>query len=164
MTTRGFHWRWLALGVMGLAASVGLGVWLQSGSVAKLSPYGIVEIHIGDHREAIGDFDELMVSVSAIAVHAVGTERDRGWVDIAVQQRQFDLTRYVGGSDALVSQSKVVAGRYDAVRLNIAQAEGKLKNGTPVGVMIFDGPVALAYSIQEGRLTVIRLEAVLKAF
>lgn len=159
MRIRNVRPRWLIVGATLILAVLSAGVQVLPLPVAA-PPLGELQIRIGDHREAIDDFKELWVSVGAIAIHRSGAAREQGWVHIAVQQSQFDLTQQIGGSGALVARSKIAVGHYDAVRLSVAQATGTLKDHTPVQVTIFDGPVALALSIQESRLSVMRLDLV----
>src|SRR5262245_649539 len=43
---------------------------------------GHLEVRVRDHREAIGDFRELWLTISAIAIHPIGQPRTEGWIEL----------------------------------------------------------------------------------
>ena len=58
---------------------------------------GILEVQIKDHRDAIGDFAKLIITIDKIAVSPKpGLNFWRtGWIDLAVASEPVDLTKYV---------------------------------------------------------------------
>jgi hypothetical protein len=124
---------------------------------------GILEIQIKDHRDAIGDFDKLIVTIDKIAVSPKPGLRiwQTGWKDLAVTSEPVDLTQYVGKKTAQVFRAPMDAGAFDAFNLKIKSTVGILKKAqrkAPVKNTI--GPFKLAYEVRPNTLTLLVLDLV----
>jgi len=73
---------------------------------------------------------------------------------------ELDLTRYIEGEQAVVLQTTVEAGLYNAVRLTVDRAAGPLKTGNQAEVEVKLDPVALDFWIRPNRPTVLGLDLV----
>lgn len=112
-----------------------------------------LEVWVWDHREAINDFSELRLTLSAVAVHPAGQRRTEGWIELELSVTELDLTQYVEGEKALIVQTTVMPGHYDAVWLTVDQVKATLKNGQPATLAILLEPVALDFRVDDGRIT-----------
>lgn len=121
---------------------------------------GELEVRVTDHREAIGDFVELLVTFSAIGVHPASAPRIAGWQELTVTSPPVDLTRYVGGISASVLEKEVPVGAYDAIRLDIVSAQGILKEGGRTAVAPVLDPLALAFTVQRKERTIALVDMV----
>ena len=90
---------------------------------------GILEIQIKDHRDAIGDFDKLIITLDKIAVSPKAGLKfwQTGWKDLTVTSEPIDLTKYVGKKTAQVFRAPIDAGAFDAFHLKIKNTAGVLK-------------------------------------
>ena len=52
---------------------------------------GRLQVWITDHREAIGDFASLPVTIAAVAIHPAGQPRREGWLRLLVPAPVVDL-------------------------------------------------------------------------
>ena len=121
---------------------------------------GTLEVRLWDHREAIGDFSELWLTVSAVEIHPAGQPRTEGWITLKPAIPELDLTQYVVGSEAVMVTTAVPAGRYNAVHLTVEQAAGTLTDGQQVTVDLALEPVALDFRVISGRTTTLGLDLV----
>ena len=121
---------------------------------------GNLEVRVWDHREAIGDFSELWLTFSTVAIHQAGQPRTQGWVELEPSVQKLDLTRYVNGHTAILAQVPVEIGAYNAVHLTIDQVSGTLIDGQPVEVQANFEPVALNFRIREDQTTTLGLDLV----
>jgi hypothetical protein len=121
---------------------------------------GRLAVRVYDHREAIGDFDELWLTISAVAIHPADQPRPAGWLELEPNVKELDLTRYVEGEQAVILQTNVETGLYNAVRLTVDRAAGPLKNGKQAGVEVKLDPVALDFWIRPNRPTILGLDLV----
>ena len=124
---------------------------------------GILEVQIKDHRDAIGDFDKLVVTIDKIAVSPKpGLKFWRtGWNDLSVTSEPVDLTRYVGKKTALIFRASMDAGAFDALHLKIKSIAGILKKAqrkAPIKNSV--GPFKLAYEIAPNTVTLLTLDLV----
>ena len=90
---------------------------------------GILEIRVKDHRDAIGDFAELIVTIEKISVSPKPGLKfwQTGWKDLAVTSEPIDLTKYVGKKTAQVFRAPIDAGAFDAFHLKIKSIAAILK-------------------------------------
>jgi hypothetical protein len=112
-----------------------------------------LEVWVWDHREAIDDFSELRLTLSAAAVHPAGQRRPEGWIELELSVTELDLTQYIEGEKVLIVQAAVMPGHYDAIWLTVDQVKATLKNGQLATVAIFLEPVALDFRVNDGRIT-----------
>ena len=118
---------------------------------------GELEVRVTDHREAIGDFAELLVAFSGAGAHRAGQPRAEGWQGLD-ERPSIDLTRYVEGASTAVVRGTVPAGAYDAVRLNVAGVRGELVGGGAAEVAAAVDSVALAFTVRAGGRTVVLVD------
>lgn len=90
---------------------------------------GILEIHIKDHREAIGDFEKLTLSIGEILISPKPGLKfwQISWKSLAAAPESIDLTRYVGKNSARVYRGSVDTGSFDAIHLKLKAVTGLLK-------------------------------------
>ncbi|MBI1881828.1 MAG: DUF4382 domain-containing protein [Chloroflexi bacterium] len=134
--------------------------WLGIGCAASAPNPGHLEVRIKDHREAIGDFSELWLTFSAVGIHPTGQPRSEGWIEFEPSLQRLDLTQYVEGREAVIAQTTVEPGIYNAVRLHVDQVSATLSNGQPAEVKVNFEAVALDFQVQEGQTTVLGLDLV----
>lgn len=134
-----------------------LSVWLQTGTA-----YGqpVLEVRVKDHRDAIGDFVRLMLSIEQLRVSPRSGIRlwRQEWRDLSPVRESLDLTQYVGRRSAAIFRGEVAAGAYDGVHLKVKTVTGVLKNGRPVPVKSLLGPVKLAFEARDKSETVVILD------
>ena len=124
---------------------------------------GILEVQIKDHRDAIGDFDKLVITIDKISVSPKPGLKfwQTGWKDLVITSEPIDLTKYVGKKTAQVFRAPIDAGAFDAFHLKIKNTAGLLKKAqrkAPVRNTI--GPFKLAYEVQPKTETVLILDLV----
>ena len=124
---------------------------------------GILEVRIKDHRDAIGDFDNLVITIDKISVSPKPGLKfwQVGWKDLVITSEPIDLTKYVGKKSARVFRAPIDAGAFDAFHLKIKNIAGLLKKAqrnAPVKNTI--GPFKLAYEVQPKTETVLILDLV----
>ncbi len=112
---------------------------------------GTLEIQISDHREAIGDFERLDLTIKSVGLHPASASRTEGWLEFAPDTPVVNLTQVVGDPAVTILQRAVPPGMYDAVRLVVADGEGKLKAGDGVAVPGFEEAARLVFTLQEGQ-------------
>ena|GEM_PF-440651 len=138
----------------------GYGVDAPAEAAVSTSTPAVLEVRITDHREAIGDFEALNLTLSAVGIHPADRPRDQGWLEFEVPTPSLDLTRYVDGRYGVILEKEVNPGSYDGVQLKIARAEGTLKGGEKLDPAISLEPIALRFSINPGEKTAITLDLV----
>ncbi len=153
--------------VLGIAAA-GFWIWQGGGLPEPLqsffpSPKGTLEIRLKDHREAIGDFATLKVSVKVVRL-SPKTERTAAqaeWKDLRPSVKQVDLTRYTGQDSAVIFNGKLLPGHFEAIHLKLDRIKGILKKHqqeVPIENLI--SPIKLPFSIQPRTETGIILDLV----
>ena len=124
---------------------------------------GILEVQIKDHRDAIGDFDKLVITIDKIAVSPKPGLKfwQTGWKDFVITSEPIDLTKYVGKKTAQVFRAPMEAGTFDAFHLKIKNTAGVLnKTQRKATVKNTIGPFKLAYEVQPKTETVLILDLV----
>jgi hypothetical protein len=128
---------------------------------------GILEIQIKDHREAIGDFAKLDVTIGNLLVSPKpGLKFWRtGWHELEATPDTIDLTRYAGGTGVRVYRSAIDAGEFDAFHLKVKTIEGRLKkNKRGAAVKNTVGPVKLAFNVTPQGKTLLIIDLVVTDF
>lgn len=127
------------------------------------SSKGTLEIRLKDHREAIGDFIKLEVSVKVVRL-SPKTDRPGAkaeWRDLSPLVNKVDLTRYTGKDSAVIFNDKLAQGHFEAIHLSLNPVKGILKNNqkeVPVENLI--SPIILPFSIHPRTETGIVLDLV----
>ncbi len=135
---------------------------LVSCSSAADSPTRI-EVRITDHREAIGDFDHLDITIDRIGVHPASAARTDGWMDFEPDTAVVDLTQVLDGRAATVLEANLPAGEYDAVRLHVTSGAGDLKVGEAVTVPGFEQAVRVPFAIRSNAVIGIVIDLVVES-
>ena len=84
---------------------------------------GILEVQIKDHRDAIGDFDKLIITIDKISVSPKPGMKfwQTSSKPFTVTSEPVDLTKYVGKKTAQVFRAPIEAGAFDAFHLKIRE-------------------------------------------
>jgi hypothetical protein len=130
-------------------------------ALAAQSDQGILEVRIKDHRDAIGDFARLDITIESVAVSPKTGLRVwlRGWKDLKASPDTVDLTQYVGKKTITVFRSPIDAGAFNAFHLKIKSIGGvlkKTKKRAPVKNAV--GPVQLAFDVRAKGETILIID------
>ena len=140
-----------------------LSLFLIVASVTADSGQGTLEIRLKDHREAIGDFSRLNITIDQIAISPKAGLRfwQVGWDHFEPSVQVIDLTQYIGDKSVRIFRGNVKAGFFDAVHLKLKAVEGFLKKDRrKAKVKNLVGPVKLAFEILPQGETVIIIDLV----
>ena len=125
---------------------------------------GALEIRISDHRQAIGDFERLDVTIERVGVHPASSERAAGWLDFAPDTAVIDLTQVVGDQAITILMASLPPDAYDAVRLVVAGGEGELKaNGNIVEVPGFEESARAIFTLQAGEVATLFMDVIVES-
>lgn len=121
---------------------------------------GPLQVWITDHREAIGDFASLPVTIAAVGLHPAGQPRREGWVRFLVPAPIVDLVQ-AAREPVLLLETPVPPGTYDAVRLEMDRGRGTLRTGEELAVTVPSrATAAVTIRIQPGRPTALTVDLV----
>ena len=124
---------------------------------------GTLEIHLTDHREAIGDFARLDVEIDAVRLHPkrLLSLRQSDWLDLQPSVASVDLTQYTDRRTLVIWSGELPAGRFEAVHLRLKDAGGELKESAE-GALVADeaGPIRLPFDVKTGETTRIVVDLV----
>lgn len=133
-------------------------------AAAAQSNEGILEIQVKDHRDAIGDFEKLIINIDKISLSPKAGLRfwQTGWKDLAVQTQAVDLTQYIGSKTARVFRAPMDSGQFDAFHLKLKSIEPTLKKNPKAKVTVKNttGPFKLNYQVRPGAETLLILDLV----
>ncbi len=124
---------------------------------------GTLEIRLKDHREAIGDFIQLEVSVETLRLgHNAGLKSsETGWKELRPSVQTIDLTELTEGHSTVIFKGELASSRFEAVHLKLGKVEGTLQKGRgQVVITNRIGPIRLAFSVQQNESTNIVLDLV----
>jgi hypothetical protein len=125
---------------------------------------GILEIQVKDHRDAIGDFEKLIINIDKIAVSPKAGLKfwQTGWKELAVQTQAVDLTQYLGNKTARVFRATMESGQFDAFHLKLKSIEPILRKNPKAKVAVKNttGPFKLNYEVRPGAETLLILDLV----
>jgi Domain of unknown function (DUF4382) len=124
---------------------------------------GTLEVRIKDHREAIGDFSQLLVTVDEIFISPKPGLKfwQTGWKGLAATPESIDLTKYVGKNSALIFRGHLNAGAFDAIHLKLKEIIGLLKKSQrSATIKNTVGPIKLPFEIRGQSATKIVLDLV----
>ena len=153
--------------VLGTGAA-GFWIWRGGGLPEPLqaflpSPKGSLEIRLKDHREAIGDFTKLEVSVKVVRL-SPKTDRPGAkaeWRELSPLINKVDLTLYTGKDSAVIFNGKLPQGHFEAIHLKLDPIKGILKNNQKeVPIENLTSPIKLPFSIHPSTETGIVLDLV----
>ena len=124
---------------------------------------GVLEIQIKDHRDAIGDFAKLNITIEKFLISPKpGLKFWRtGWHELKTASTSIDLTQYVDKKTVKIYRGPIDAGSFDAFHLKIKTIDGLLKNKQrSVPVKDKTGPVKLSFDIKPQGDTILILDLV----
>lgn len=134
---------------------------LGTPAVAAQPDRGTFEVRIKDHRQAIGDFSRLLITIDKIAISARPGWKfwQSTWQELSPSPTSIDLTKYVGKDSAGVLRAAIDAGGFDALHLKIKWIDGLLKkNGRNAPVKNSIGPIKLSFDVEPRGATVLVLD------
>lgn len=140
-----------------------LALCLAMPATAAAPNQGVLEVRLKDHREAIGDFARLTVTVGEILISPRPGLMfwQSGWNSLAVAAETVDLTKYVGKNSARIFRGSLNPGSFDAVNLKLKAVNGILKKSqrdAPVKNTV--GPIKVPFEIRAQGETLIILDLV----
>lgn len=124
---------------------------------------GSFEVRIKDHREAIGDFSQLNVTIGDLLISPKPGFKfwQSGWKSLAATPEIIDLTRYAGKNSARIFRGTLATGAFDAIHLKLKEISGLLKKGQRNTKIINTvGPIKLPFEIRPQGETMIVLDLV----
>jgi len=128
---------------------------------------GVLEIQIKDHRDAIGDFAKLNVTVEKLLISPKpGLKFWRtGWHELMAAPNTIDLTQYIGAKRGRIYRGPIDAGSFDAFHLKLKTIEGLLKkNKRGAVVKNTVGPVKLSFDVSPKGETLLVIDLVVTDF
>lgn len=141
----------------GIALSLVLaGCDTPADSDGDASPSGSLEIHLTDHREAIGDFARLNVEIDTVRLHPkrLLSLRQSDWLDLQPIVASVDLTQYTDKRTIAIWRGELPSGRFEALHLKLKRADGELKaSAETVPVADEAGPLRLPFDIRANDVT-----------
>jgi len=140
-----------------------IGLLFATAATTADSRQGVLEVRLKDHREAIGDFSKLTVTVGEIFVSPKPGLKfwQLGWKSLPVAPTVVDLTRYVGKDSARIFRGSLDPGAFEAIHLKLKNVIGVLKKGQRgVPVKNTVGPIKFPFEIRPGGETMIILDLV----
>lgn len=124
---------------------------------------GTLEVRVKDHREAIGDFSNVLLNFDAILVSPRPGLKfwQTEWKPLAPATPSLDLTNYRGKQSAAIFRGSIPAGSYDAIHLQIKNVAATLKKTSRSAAITNKvGPIKLPFEISARGETVIVLDLV----
>jgi hypothetical protein len=124
---------------------------------------GIFEVRIKDHREAIGDFAQLKLTVGELLISPKPGLKfwQSGWKSLPAAPEVIDLTQYVGKNSARIFRGNINSGSFDAIHLKLKEVSGLLKKGQrSTKIKNTVGPIKLSFEIRPQGETMIVLDLV----
>ena len=124
---------------------------------------GTLEIHLTDHREAIGDFARLDVEIDTVRLHpkrllSLGKS---DWLDLQPAVASADLTRYTNRRTLSIWTGELPSGRFEALHLKLKGAGGELKASAEAAPVTDEaGPIRLPFDVKTGETTRIVVDLV----
>jgi hypothetical protein len=118
--------------------------------LAAEQDHGVLEVQIKDHRDAIGDFARLNITIDKILLSPKPGLKfwQTGWKELKPGTQTIDLTQYVGKNTARVFRASIAPGSFDAFHVKLKGIDGILKKKS-VKVPVKDtvGPVQLPFQV-----------------
>jgi Domain of unknown function (DUF4382) len=124
---------------------------------------GILEVRIKDHREAIGDFGKLTLTIGEILISPKPGLKfwQSSWKSLAAAPESIDLTQYVGKNSVGVFRGHIDPASFDAIHLKLKAVTGLLKkNQREAQIKNSVGPIKLPFEVRARGETKIVLDLV----
>lgn len=122
---------------------------------------GTLEIRVKDHRNAIDDFKELVLTIGVLKLSpdARLKSTDPGWIEVVPRVDRFDLTQYKGDDSLLIYKGEPPPQQFEAIQLGIRTVNGILeKTNAPVHVGNSVRPIRLKFATEPSRTVVIVMD------
>ena len=120
---------------------------------------GTFEVRIKDHREAIDDFSQLILTVGELLISPKPGLMfwQSGWKGLAPARESIDLTKYVGENSVRIFRGSLNPGAFDAIHLKLKEVRGLLKKGKrSIKIKNTVGPIKLPFEIRpQGETTIV---------
>ena len=88
---------------------------------------GNFRLLISDEKNAIGDFESLIVTISSVGVHKAG--ENGGWLEVSPATEELDLVTLQGDNAQEIWSENLTAGQYTNVFIYVSDIEAVLSNG-----------------------------------
>ena len=140
-----------------------LALCLAAPAAGAAASQGTFEVRIKDHREAIGDFSQLTVTIGEILISPKPGLKfwQSGWKGLAAAPEAIDLTKYVGKTSARIFRGSLNTGAFDAIHLKLKEVSGLLKKSQrSAKIKNTVGPIKLPFEIRAQAETTIVLDLV----
>ncbi|HEY6365243.1 MAG TPA: DUF4382 domain-containing protein [Candidatus Binatia bacterium] len=124
---------------------------------------GILEVRIKDHREAIGDFGKVTLTIGEILISPKPGLKfwQSSWKSLAAAPESIDLTQYVDKNSVAVFRGYIDIGSFDAVHLKLKEVIGILKKSQrEAHIKNTVGPIKLSFEVRAQGETKIVLDLV----
>jgi hypothetical protein len=124
---------------------------------------GILEVRIKDHREAIGDFGKLTLTIGEILISPKPRLKfwQSSWKSLAAAPESIDLTQYLDKNSVGVFRGYIDIGSFDAVHLKLKEVIGILKKSQrEAHIKNTVGPIKLPFEVRAQGETKIVLDLV----
>jgi hypothetical protein len=144
-----------------LSATLLLAFLVWAGPVVGDKHQGVLELRIKDHREAIGDFSKLTVTIEQILVSPKRGIKfwQTGWKSLTSAPQSINLTKHTGKNSAQVFRSTLATGSFDAVHVKLGSIDGVLKRSQSKAVVKnLLGPLELDFDVRPQAETLIVLD------
>ncbi len=151
--TRLLHYLFPAFSIALSLALVGCGAASDSNDAGST---GTLEIHLTDHREAIGDFARLDVEIDTVRLHAkrLLSLRKSDWLDLQPIVASVDLTQVTEKRTIAIWRGELPTARFEAVHLKLKGAGGELQESAEtVPVADEARPIRLPFDIRPNDVT-----------
>lgn len=125
------------------------------------NPVGSLEVRVKDHRDAIDDFKELILTIGGLRISPDASLKstDPGWIELIPKVDRFDLTQYKDGESLLIYQGQPAPQQFEAIDLEISQTKGILaQTEAPAKVENHVRPIRLQFTTEPGRTVVVLLD------
>ncbi|WP_042267275.1 DUF4382 domain-containing protein [Paraburkholderia heleia] len=153
---KGMH-KALIAAIFASAALAACGGGGGSSNNSGSTPTGTINVQMTDAPSC--GFDHVYVTVSQVGINASSSagDNDSGWTNITLASPQkIDLLSLTNGTMATLGQATLTAGRYQQVRLVLAQNQGNtVANSVVVSGTTSEQPLATPSATQSG-LKIIR--------
>jgi Domain of unknown function (DUF4382) len=149
----------ISRGILPLILALGL----AASAAGAAESQGTFEVRIKDHREAIGDFSQLKLTVGELLISPKPGFKfwQSGWKGLAAAPEAIDLTKYVGKNSARIFRGSLNTGAFDAIHLKLKEISGLLKEGQrSTKIKNIVGPIKLPFEIRADIETMIVLDLV----
>lgn len=111
------------------------GVFTNADALPSSSNFGLYLI------DAEGDYKSVVVTIDSVDIHKKGASdeeesKDSGWLVVTEEAQQVDLLKLTGLTSELLGSSKLDAGTYNQIRLNVSKATATLNDDTVLDLKV----------------------------